>query len=142
MVATLACGRASRHAGEQPGAGGGARRGGHRVVKPQEMVPSVTRWTELRGLIDQARPIREPSKWKNAMIVQLKRAVDAGICSRMAPHWIGHQARQVGILKGRGDAKLGSHPAISLKEISALDDARLTFAIGIDDKKRLVDYTV
>jgi hypothetical protein len=105
----------------------------------------VTRWTEIHGAIEKVRDERK-ADWRNALIVQVKRAASAKVCSNMDPHRVKRAGRTIELAPCNDSVMKtvkAEVPAIALLNLPALDDAKLTFRVVLQaDEKRIEQYTV
>jgi hypothetical protein len=106
----------------------------------------MTRWQGLRDSIESARKERK-KVWENALIVQLKMAVEKKVCDKLEPYRIKRIGRTIELkpLKDGATmkAKKADIPAIALLNLPAIEDARLSFRVTLQaDEKRVQQYTV
>jgi hypothetical protein len=105
----------------------------------------MKRWVEIRDEIEKTRTERK-SDWLNALIVQVKRAVDKEICAAFEPYRVKKTGRTIGVAPRAGvttKAKKADIPAIALVGLHHLDDAKLAFQVLLtSDEKRVEQYTV
>jgi len=105
----------------------------------------VTRWVELRGLIDKARSERKKD-WLGALTVLVKRAAEARVCETFEQYRIKKHGRTITLSPRDGGAIMKTRkaevPAIALRNLPALDDTKLSFRVVLQrDEKMIAEYT-
>lgn len=105
----------------------------------------MTRWKGLRDTIEKTRAERKKD-WVNALIVQVKCAVEKKVCAQFEPYRIKKTGRTIEVTPRDGvtiKTKKADVPAIALLDLPALEDAKLAFRVILRaDEERIEQYTV
>jgi hypothetical protein len=106
----------------------------------------MTRWEQLRGVIEKTRAERRKD-WQKALVVQLRRAAEKKICAKTEAYRVEKtiSGRLIELAPGRDGTTMQSiwpAPAIALVNLTALDDAKLSFRVTLRPDETLEQYTV
>lgn len=105
----------------------------------------MKQWERLREVIKKER-VERKKDWLNALIVQVKRAVELKVCDDFEPYRIKKIGRTIEVASRNGvtmKTKKNVVPAIALLDLPAVEDAKLAFRVILQtDEKRIEQYTL
>lgn len=95
----------------------------------------------------QKELVRQRVEHKKELIQRLKLLVARKRCPEQAVAWLKTEAREdrrkAFVFSENANAKVGSHPALALRDLRHLqDEARLTLSVLIDKTSRLISYNI